>query len=297
MMAEPLFTTTVQKALDAYTVPPVPQGFSDRLMARIANGDTGVETMSLAIPFGRPRHSNPWRRSSRILGSLAFLSLATATAAATGIFGNPVYVPGVSEVLVKAKIVEASKLEMPPKIRMVAGSQPALAPMASQPELQGSAAIVERVTELRNDPEIAKLPPRQRLIAARREVREMVRTGQANQQDVRAAVRELVQNADPATKEAWRAVATERRTARRERMLERDAVLQTDPQTLTASPPDGSERATVEAELPKVESDKQSPEAVVAPRERPRTTTVEQRAALRAALRERRQLRLQRAGQ
>ena len=297
MMAEPFFTPNVRQALDAYTVPPVPQGFADGLMSRIADGDTGVETTSLAIPSGSPRRSSPWRRSSRILGSLAFLSLATATAAAAGIFGKPVYVPGVSEALVKAKIVEGPKLKLPPKIRMVADSDPTRAPVISQPELPGSAAIVESVTELRNDPEFAKLPPRQRIIAASREVREMVRTGQVNQQDVRAAVRELVQNTDPATKEAWRAVATERRTARRERMLERGAVLQPDPQASTPSLFDGAEGATAEAELPRVEADQQSPEAVVAQRERLRTTTVEQRADLRAALRERRQLRLQRAGQ
>lgn len=295
MMAESFFTPNVRQALDSYTVPPLPQDFSDRLLARIANGDTGADTTSLAISSGRPRRSSPWRRSSRILGSLAFLSLATATAAATGIFGKPVYVPGVSEVLAKAQIVEAPRQNLPPKPRMVAKSEPTLEPVASQQEKTGSAAIVERVTELRNSAEFANLPPRQRMIAARREVREMVRTGQANQQDVRTAVRELVQNADPATKEAWRVVATERRAARRERLQENAAEVRPDPQISTASSADEVERTTNDADLPNVQSDKQSSETPDAPRERLRTMTIEQRASLRAALRERRQLRLQRA--
>ena len=40
-MSEPAFTPEMEKALDSYAVPPMPSGFSDRLMARIASGETG----------------------------------------------------------------------------------------------------------------------------------------------------------------------------------------------------------------------------------------------------------------
>lgn len=214
MMAKPTFSPEIEKALDAYAVPPIPQGFSDRLMARIVSGDTGA---SVALPTSRPRGASPWRRTGRIVGVIATFSLATATAAAAGIFGEPVYVPGVSEALVEVKIVEAPKPVMTPKVRMVAEAKPAAPATSAQPPATGSAAVVDRVTELRSDPDFAKLPPRQKLRIAGGEVRQMVRSGEVSRDEARAAVRELAENADPATKEAWRKAATERRERRLER--------------------------------------------------------------------------------
>ena len=109
-MAEPEFSDEVLKALDSYAVPPVPVGFGERLMARIASGDTGAVESAEAPPLpSRRRTTSPWRRSSRIIGSVAIFSLATATAAAAGIFGEQLYVPVISEALAEAKIVEAPK--------------------------------------------------------------------------------------------------------------------------------------------------------------------------------------------
>lgn len=215
-MAEPAFSPEMETALDAYAVPPVPAGFSDRLMARIVGADTGVDASAVPIPVARPRHTNPWRRTSRIIGSVAIFSLATATAAAAGFFGQQVYVPGVSEALVEAKIVEAPVLRAKPKVKMIAAQKAAAVPAITSPPppATGSAAIVRRVTELRGDPEFATLPPRERMKVAGQEVRKMVRAGEASKQDVREAVRELVQNADPATQEAWRKAAAERREKR-----------------------------------------------------------------------------------
>jgi polyhydroxyalkanoate synthesis regulator phasin len=215
-MTEPAFSPEMNEALNAYVVPPVPTGFSEGLMARIASGDTGsVESVAM-LPSPRRRAVSPWRRTSRIIGSLALFSLATATAAAAGVFGRPVYVPGVSEALIEAKIVEAPAPASKPKVRMVAEPK-AVTPAAAPQPATGSAAIVSRVTELRSDPEYIKLPPRERLRVAGKEVREMVRSGEASRQDVRAAVRELVEDADPATKEAWRKAAADRREKRLER--------------------------------------------------------------------------------
>ena len=73
------------------------------------------------------------------------------------------------------------------------------------------------MTALRSDPEYAKLPPRERLKIVGKEVRQMVSSGEASRQDVRAAVRDLAQDADPATKEAWRKAAADRREKRLER--------------------------------------------------------------------------------
>ena len=217
MMAEPAFSAEIEKALDAYTAPPVPAGFSDRLMARITSGDTAANTAAGALPVSRLRRASPWRRTSRIIGSVAIFSLATATGAAAGFFGEPVYLPGISEVLVEAKIVEAPKPMTTPKDRMIAETKMAEPPLATQPPATGSAAIVGRVTELRGDPEFANLTPRQRMAVTRKEVRQMVRSGEVSRQDVRTAVRELVRDADPATKDAWRKAATERREKRLER--------------------------------------------------------------------------------
>lgn len=217
-MAEPAFSPEMETALDGYAVPPVPAGLTDGLMARIARGDTGADAANVPLPSARPRSANPWRRTSRIIASVAIFSLATATAAAAGFFGQPVYVPGVSEALVEAKIVEAPVLHAKPKVKMIAAQKAAAVPLTvTTPAATGSAAIVSRVTELRNDPEYAKLPPRERLKVARKEVRQMVRAGEASKQDVREAVRELAQDADPATKEAWRKAAAGRREKRLER--------------------------------------------------------------------------------
>ena len=97
-------------------------------------------------------------------------------------------------------------------------AEPKAATPATAPSpATGSAAIVSRISELRSDPEFAKLPPRERLRVAGKEVREMVRSGEASREDVRAAVRELAEDADPATKEAWRKAAADRREKRLER--------------------------------------------------------------------------------
>ncbi len=290
-MAEPAFSPEIEKALDAYMVPPMPQGLSDRLMARIASGDTGVNIAAVPLPTSRPRHASPWRRTGRIVGIVGTFSLATATAAAAGFFGDPVYVPGVSEALVEAKIVEAPAPVAKPRVRMVAEAKAVEPAAVDQPPATGSAAIVNRVTELRNNPEFAKLPPRERMRVARKEVGQMVRSGEASRQDVRTAVRELAKNADPATREAWRKAAADRREIRLERR-EQYLAGREEPQAVTEPQAASGESAIAASEtLAPLETANLSPERAEALRERYRNATPEQRAALRAALRERRQAR------
>jgi hypothetical protein len=296
MMAEPAFTPEMEKALDGYAFPPVPVGFSDRLMARITSGDTGESDPAIALPSLRARRASPWRRTSRLIGSVAVVSLMTATAAAAGIFGDPVYMPGISEALVEAKIVEAPKPTLKPSVRMIAESKAFEPAATTRPTATGSAAIVDRVTELRGDPDFAKLTPRQRLAVTRKEVRQMVRSGEASRQDVRTAVRELARDVDPATKEAWRKAATDRR----EKRLERRELLSVsaEPQAVTEPQlPNGEPAIAASETLPVAETANLSSEKAEALRERYRTATPEQRAALRSALRERRQTRQQRRGQ
>lgn len=124
----------------------------------------------------------------------------------------------------------------------------------------------------------------------------MVRSGEASRQDVRTAVRELAQNADPAAKEAWRKAAAERR----ERRLERREQLAAPIEPLTVTEPqvaNGEPALAASDPLPALETANLSSEKAEALRERYSTATPEQRAALRAALRDRRQTRQIRRGQ
>ena len=300
-MTEPAFSPEMEKALNSYAVPPAPSGFSDRLMARIASGDTGsVATAMPELPTRR-RTPSPWRRTSRIVGSVALFSLATATAAAAGVFGHPVYLPGITEALVKAEIVEAPAPK-PLPVRVAAQStEPEVATPVQTEAAQGSAAVTSRLTELREDPRFAELTPKQKLAVAGREVRTMVRSGELTRQEARTAVREMARNADPATKAAMRKALAERRTQRLER---RNGIATTtvaaSPEPLVTSAPAAAEEqgaaATTEP-LPALASGKLTEEQADAVRERLRTASPEQRAALRNALRERRQLRQQRRAQ
>lgn len=308
MMAEPAFSVAIERALDSYVVPPVPIGFADRLMARIANGESGA---AAAQPRqGWSRRANPWRRTSRIMGSLALLSVGAVAAAAAGVFGEPVYMPGISEALIKAHIVAAPEPVPPTKPRyyvqqrLDAGEGSATA----MPPLTGSAAIVDRVTRLRTNSEFAKLAPRQRMAATVKEVRQMVRTGEVTRQDARAAVRTLAQGADPQTRAEWRKMVTMRREKRLADLSANRAmpVAPAVPAPPTVSAPLSQPDLPVatkdmvaggDIDLSSIDAPKLSPERMTALRERFRDASPEQRAAMKAALREGRQMRQRRRPQ
>lgn len=303
MMAEPAFSTEIATALDSYSVPPVPAGFSERLMARIARGDTGTSAAQVGLPAPRPRRASPWRRTSRIVGTLAAFSLATATAVAAGLFGDPVYLPVISEALVNAKIVDAPRPAVISKAQRIAATSAASnsaepAAAAAPAPLTGSAAIVRRVTELRSDPEFVQLPPRQKRVLAIQEIRQIVRSGEANRQDVRTALRELRGDADPFVDAARRHAMLERL----EHRIELREQLAPSIERLEEMPPATPDSQAADP-LPSADKDDNLaarataallPAKAEALRERYRTATPEQRAAMRNALRERRQLRRQR---
>lgn len=308
MMAEPAFSVAIERALDSYVVPPIPAGFSDRLMARIASG----ESVAVAAQprQGWSRRASPWRRTSRILGSLALLSVGAVAAAAAGVFGEPVYMPGISEALIKAHIVAAPEPVPPTKPRyyvqqrLDAGEGSA----AAMPPLTGSAAIVDRVTRLRTNSEFTKLAPRQRMAATVKEVRQMVRTGEVTRHDARTAVRALAQSADPQTRAEWRKMVAMRRekrladlSANRAKPVT-EAVLAPHMTTVPSSQPDLPAAAKDmvtggDIDLSSIDAPKLTPERTTALRERFRDASPEQRAAMKAALRERRQTRQQRRSQ
>lgn len=302
-MTDPAFSPEMEKALNAYAVPPAPAGFSDRLMARIASGDTGTVATAMPELPTRRRTPSPWRRTSRIVGSVALFSLATATAAAAGVFGHPVYLPGITEALVKAEIVEAPAPRPQPKPVQIAEQSPqaeTVTPILDE-QPQGSAVVTSRLTALREDPRFAELTPRQKLAVAGREVRTMVRSGEVTRQEARAAVRDMARNADPATKAAVRTAIAERREKRLERR--NGAVAPSDgaaaePLAVTTPSTAQEEQAVAQSEaVPALAAGKLTEEQADALRERLRTASPEQRAALRNALRERRQLRQQRRAQ
>ena len=113
-MSEPAFPPNVSAALDRLTVPPLPQGFGNRLIARIEAGDLPHVATDVAQHLSSPRRrfgGSGWRRSGGIVAIAATFSLATATAAASGFFGEPIYVPVVSDALAKADLVELPKRE------------------------------------------------------------------------------------------------------------------------------------------------------------------------------------------
>lgn len=85
------FSPAMRLALDTYRVPPLPDDFAERVVAK-----------ALAESRRRPAaplRSSRWRRTGRIVTGTVVAGLLSATAAAAGWFGQPVYVPVISELI------------------------------------------------------------------------------------------------------------------------------------------------------------------------------------------------------
>lgn len=194
-MTDPAFPPHISAALDRLTVPPVPHGFGDRLAARIASGDlpAGQSGLSSQLPSPRRRFGgNGWRRSGGIVAIAATFSLATATAAASGFFGEPVYVPVVSDALATAKLVElpkAAKSKVTPEPQAATGSK-ALVEAETQPSPNGRQAVRALYQRLHSDPEFRALPRKERLAIARQEIQTMVEKGEVTIPELRRALAE-----------------------------------------------------------------------------------------------------------
>lgn len=226
MMSDTPFSPEMRRALDGFAPPPPAPGFADRALERVRARDAAPP---LPKPLRRWRSTSPWRRAGVIVGALASVSLVSAAAAATGVFGEPVEVPVLSPLARSLDIIPA------PVVRRAPPVQAAAAP-AAQPR-PGVSAARERIDTLIDDPEFRALPPVERRAELRRTAREMVASGEARPGEVRTALRdtarERLANMTPEQREQLaEAVAqrretragttpAERRQARRQAMRER----------------------------------------------------------------------------
>jgi hypothetical protein len=124
--------------------------------------------------------------------AVAALGIASATAAASGAFGDPIYVPVVSETLAKAKFVELpSKVAAAPKVESKTIEAPALASDIAQiPEadpIKARQALRDLHQRLRANPEFRRLPPDERRAMARQEMRGMIDRGEISIDDLKAS--------------------------------------------------------------------------------------------------------------
>jgi len=68
MMSDPAFTPDMEKALNSYAVPPMPAGFSDRLMARVASDGSRVNKRAIFPSIYESAASNlPLSRENRLV--------------------------------------------------------------------------------------------------------------------------------------------------------------------------------------------------------------------------------------
>lgn len=196
-MSEPAFPPHIAAALDRLTVPPLPHDFGERLIARIEAGDLPTDANVVSPPLPNPRRafgSTGWRRSGRIVAVAAAFGLATATAAASGFFGEPVYVPVVSQALAKAKLVELPKAAQPkvdpPKAAANAPIAPADVETETTPAPVGRKAVHDLYNRLRADPEFRALPRQERLAVAKQEIQSMLEKGEVTLPELRRALAE-----------------------------------------------------------------------------------------------------------
>jgi hypothetical protein len=209
-MSEPPFSPELRRALDGFAPPPVASGFAERALDRVRARDEAA-TPPLPQRWRRWRTASPWRRGGVIAGAIASVSLVSAAAAATGLFGEPVEVPVISRIARSLDIVEAPLA--PP-------GTPARAEASGV--TSGASAARERIDALIDDPAFRALPPVERRAELRRTAREIVSSGDARPREVIDALRETgrerLANLTPAEREQLIDTVVERREARRERI-------------------------------------------------------------------------------
>ena len=190
-MSEAAFPAHIAAALDRLTVPALPSGFAERLLARIAAGALPAEAIGDLPPLPAPRRAitgaRRWLRPGRIVVGVMLVGITTATAAASGVFGEPVYVPVVSEALAKVDLVAIPKQK---PVRKVA---PPVAQTAvkEQAAVTGTEAVHQLYDRLRADKQFRALPPRERAVVARKELDAMLRAGTIKPGEIRQALYEM----------------------------------------------------------------------------------------------------------
>ncbi len=200
-MTDPAFPPHIRAALDRFDVPPLPTGFADRLIARVEAGDLPAATDEALPPLPQARlqrlPGGRWRRSGFIAGSIGLFGMVTAAAAATGFFGEPVYVPVVSEVLAKANIAPIPKQKLPPKAKPDPKTQPVLVkvqPTEESPKPASAQGKDEARTLIRSmwqDPQFRNLPRQERRIEARKRLQAAIDNGSISQADLQEAAQDL----------------------------------------------------------------------------------------------------------
>ncbi len=285
-MTEADFPPHIRAALDRYGVPPLPQGFAERLLAR-AEKDIAPIAPPLPLIRSRKTMGGRWRRSGIVVGSVGLFGMVTAAAAATGIFGDPVYVPVVSEALAQANIAPVApkrvKITKDKETKIVSAKAISLPPKV--PKEVKADRIAEARSQIRamwQDPEFRRLPKQQRRAQARTALREAMAHGDFNKDELIQTLRDL-------------------RAERMQQRAERKAARASTPDRERPASMVGQQRkAEVRAARQAVATDS---EMIAEPpisqprpgiqklRERLQSATPEERAILRAEIRARRQAR------
>ena len=184
-MSQNAFPAPVAAALDRFTAPELPIGFADRLVERALLR----QAISEPLPAPQRRRGSPWVRAGRITATLGAIGLFTAAAAAGGLLGDKIYVPGITEVMENARIIEPRhRVEQHHAMHAARTAPvPAAAPVT---EPSGEARAKARLDTLRSDPAFKALPPRKKLQTALRETRAMVQSGDITKQEGRAALKQ-----------------------------------------------------------------------------------------------------------
>ena len=124
------FDKAVADALDRYTVRPLSAGFADRVVALALGGDA-VPMLPVPLPPRRDRRRG-WARGRQILIGAAALSLLSAGAAATGIFGDAAQnVPLIGPLIAIVAPAPRSKAITPAKPKPARGAPKLAAPLVS----------------------------------------------------------------------------------------------------------------------------------------------------------------------
>lgn len=184
------FSSAMSMALDHFDVPALPDGFANRLVAR-AKAEAAVARM--ATP--QRRMSNPWKRASRIIGSISTVGFLSATAAAMGAFGEPVEIPVISDVVRELNFVH----ETGPVLRVAAATTEAAvnrtAELVKDTDTTGTDNVAKQTLErVFEHPRFDGLKSRQKLNIVKREAKRLVGSGTASREDVKSTLIDIRQD-------------------------------------------------------------------------------------------------------
>lgn len=184
-MTAAAFPASIAAALDSFTIPALPRDFAERLVERTLARDA----VAASLPETPRRRSSAWSRAGRIVASVATLGFVTAAAAAGGVFGEPLYVPGITEAMQKANVITAPA----PKTHAQAIAKIAAKPVPAPVPVSGQARAKAALDELRKDPAFESMRPRDKMKAAVRETRALVKSGAVTRPEARAALKQVAQ--------------------------------------------------------------------------------------------------------